>query len=362
MIDQRYIRNFCIIAHIDHGKSTLADRFLEQAKVVNSREFHDQMLDSMDIEQERGITIKSQAVHFPYTYSDGNKYYFNLVDTPGHVDFSYEVSRAISSCEGALLLVDATQGIEAQTLSHFFIAEEYNLKILPVINKIDMPIANVDAVSHQIENELDLKKEHIVSVSAKKGIGLESLFKSIVEYIPPPNGDKNKSLCAQVFDSHYNPYVGVVLHVRIIDGTLQSHMQIMSMATNKKYTVETVGHFVLSMVTQKELGPGEIGFVVAGIKDISSVRVGDTITEVSRPCTIPLAGYKEVKPYVFSSAYPVDSNDFDALTKGMEKLALNDASFVYEKDSSVALGTGYRCGFFRASSLRNYPRAVRKRI
>ena len=345
MITQSLIRNFCIIAHIDHGKSTLADRFLEQAQIVDKRLFHEQMLDSMDIEQERGITIKSQAVHFPYNYKQKELYYFNLVDTPGHVDFSYEVSRAISSCEGALLLVDAAQGIEAQTLSNFYIALSHDLKIVPVINKIDLPVANVPGVTEQIERELGLDAETIVPVSAKQGTGIEVLFEKIVEHIPPPQGDRNKPLRAQVFDSHYDPYIGVVLHVRIIDGVLHPSMNIMSMASNKRYTVEKTGHFVISMIHKNELGPGEIGFIVAGIKSIGDVRVGDTITSTNAPCATALPGYMEVRPYVFSSAYPVEESDFNDITNGMEKLALNDASLVYEKDTSNSLGTGYRCGF-----------------
>lgn len=344
MILQNNIRNFCIIAHIDHGKSTLADRFLEQARVVDTRMFHNQMLDSMDIEQERGITIKSQAVHFPYVYKE-HTYYFNLVDTPGHVDFSYEVSRAISSCEGALLLVDATQGIEAQTLSNFYIAFSHDLHIVPVINKIDLPMANVTRVSQQIEHELGLDASSAVLVSAKNGLGIDNLFEKIVQDIPSPHGNREKPFCAQVFDSHYDPYIGVVLHVRVMDGVLRPASTIMSMATEKKYTVENIGHFVISMLQAQELGPGEIGFVTAGIKNIGDIRVGDTITDVLKPALKPLPGYQEIKPFVFSSAYPVDANNFDDLTKGLEKLALNDASLVYEKDSSNSLGTGYRCGF-----------------
>lgn len=346
MIPQDKIRNFCIIAHIDHGKSTLADRFLEMARIVDARQFHDQMLDSMDIEQERGITIKSQAVHFPYvSEKDGQTYYFNLVDTPGHVDFSYEVSRAISSCEGALLLVDATQGIEAQTLSNFYIAFSNELHIIPVINKIDLPMANVEMTCKQIERELGIDSDLAVPVSAKNGTGLKELFEAIIAQVPPPKGDAQKPLSAQIFDSHYDPYVGIVLNVRVVDGVLKPDTVIMSMASGKKYTVEKVGHLVLSMISRTELGPGEIGFVTAGIKNIGDIRVGDTITEAERPCAQSLPGYREVQPYVFSSAYPVDANDFEELTRGLEKLSLNDASLVYEKDSSNSLGTGYRCGF-----------------
>lgn len=344
MNDISKIRNFCIIAHIDHGKSTLADRFLQQAKVVDERIFHNQMLDSMDIEQERGITIKSQAVHFPYKY-EGEEYIFNLVDTPGHVDFSYEVSRAISSCEGALLLVDATQGIEAQTLSNFYIALEHDLHIVPVINKIDLPAADVEEVSHQIEHELAIDREEIIMVSAKQGIGLEKLFEAIVKQIPPPQGDEKKPLCAQVFDSHYDSYLGVVLHTRVVDGIIKPGMNIYSMVSKKEYEVDNIGHFIIKMVKTKTLKAGDIGFITASIKSIGDIRVGETITDLHNPCKEPLPGYKEVQPYVFSSIYPVDSNDLEELGKGIEKLALNDASLVYEKDHSAALGTGYRCGF-----------------
>lgn len=344
MIETSQIRNFCIIAHIDHGKSTLADRFLQQAKVVDSRVFHNQMLDSMDIEQERGITIKSQAVHFPYKY-EGKTYYFNLVDTPGHVDFSYEVSRAISSCEGALLLIDATQGIEAQTLSNFFIAMDYNLHIVPVVNKIDLPAADIETASEQIEHELEIEKELVIPVSAKQGIGLERLFDAIVKQIPAPVGDKNSPLKAQVFDSHYDSYLGVVLHVRVVDGGLKPGMNIISMVSKKSYVVDQVGHLVIKMIETKELGTGEIGFFTAAIKNIGDIRVGDTITDSDNPCKEPLSGYRVVHPYVFSSVYPIDANNLEELSKGIEKLALNDASLVFEKDSSAALGTGFRCGF-----------------
>ena len=344
MISLSRIRNFCIIAHIDHGKSTLADRFLQQAQVVDSRKFHNQMLDSMDIEQERGITIKSQAVYFPYTYNN-DTYFFNLVDTPGHVDFSYEVSRAISSCEGALLIVDATQGIEAQTLSNFYIALEHNLHIVPVINKIDLPAADIETVALQIEHELGIEKELAIPVSAKQGIGLERLFEAIVEQVPSPTGEAKNSLRAQVFDSHYDSYLGIVLHVRVIDGILKPGMQIISMVSKKEYEIDRVGHFIIKMIACKELHAGEIGFITASIKNIGDIRVGDTITDSANPSPYQLEGYREVRPYVFSSIYPVDANDLEDLSKGIEKLSLNDASLVYEKDNSAALGTGFSCGF-----------------
>ncbi len=344
MIQVEYIRNFCIIAHIDHGKSTLADRFLQKAKIIEERLFHEQMLDSMDIEQERGITIKSQAVHFTHQF-ENEMFYFNLVDTPGHVDFSYEVSRAISSCEGAILLVDATQGVEAQTLSNFYIALEHELTIIPVINKIDLPAADIDMVSNQIEHELGLDKSNIIAISAKQGIGIDALFDSIPTQIPAPKGSNRKPLKAQVFDSHYNAYLGVILHVRIVEGSIKVGDTIISMVSKAEYKIETVGHFVIHMHQTKELFTGEIGFISANIKKISDVRVGDTITDALDPCDAPLAGYKEVQPYVFSSVFPIDSQDLEELEKSIEKLSLNDASLVFEKDSSAALGTGFRCGY-----------------
>lgn len=344
MIAIQQIRNFCIIAHIDHGKSTLADRFLQKARVVDERLFHAQMLDTMDIEQERGITIKSQAVHFTHEYKN-TTYYFNLVDTPGHVDFSYEVSRAISSCEGALLLVDATQGIEAQTLSNFYIALEHDLRIIPVINKIDLPAADIQSVSEQIEHELGLEKNQIISISAKQGLNIEELFNSIPRLIPPPKGNIKAPLKAQVFDSHYNPYLGVILHIRIIDGKIRVGDEIVPMASGASYKVESLGHFRITMQEASELSTGEIGFISANIKKISDVRVGDTITSAINPCATALSGYKETQPYVFSSVFPIDNRDLDELEKALEKLALNDASLFYEKDSSAALGIGFRCGY-----------------
>ncbi len=338
------IRNFCIIAHIDHGKSTLADRFLQKAKIVDERAFHSQMLDSMDIEQERGITIKSQTVHFTHKH-DNEVYFFNLVDTPGHVDFSYEVSRAISSCEGALLLVDASQGIEAQTLSNFYIAMEHDLKIIPVINKIDLPAAEPELVRTQIRQELGIDDDEILSISAKTGIGVDMLFHAITKYIPAPSGSSSNPLKAQVFDSHYNSYLGVILHVRVVEGSLKEGDEIMSMASKSCYKIDSLGHFVIKMNPCKELKTGEIGYVSANIKRISDLRVGDTITHSHRPCSTALTGYREVQAYVFSSIFPVDSGELDELEKSIEKLSLNDASLIYEKDSSAALGTGFRCGY-----------------
>ena len=345
MTDPQYIRNFCIVAHIDHGKSTLADRLIEKAKIVDARNYHEQMTDSMDIERERGITIKSQAVTIPYTANDGNKYLLNFVDTPGHVDFSYEVSRAIASCEGALLLVDASQGIESQTLSNMYLALEHNLEILPVINKIDLPAADIPGVKKQIEHDLGLDPEIAVPVSAKTGAGVDELFEAIVKRIPPPNGRADGPLQALIFDSHYDSYRGVVIHIRVFSGRLKSGQTIRFMNTEGEYKVEETGIFILKLSPSDELAAGDVGYIIAGIKTIEDVRVGDTITSADKPCDKPLPGFREVKPVVFSSIYPVDSNEYEELHDAIDKLKLNDASLTWEKDSSVALGHGFRCGF-----------------
>ncbi len=342
-IDQ--FRNFCIIAHIDHGKSTLADCFIKTASIVDSRNFHEQMLDSMDIEQERGITIKSQAVTIPYEAADGNSYTLNLVDTPGHVDFSYEVSRAISSCEGALLLIDAAQGVEAQTLANMYMALEYDLEIIPVINKIDLPSADVEAVKYQIEHDLGLDPDHAVLVSAKTGVGIEELYEVIVRDIPPPKGKVEDPAKALIFDSHYDPYRGVIIHVRMFEGQLKEGQTVQFFSNKSSYKIEEVGVFKLGLSRKKVLEAGEVGYFIAGIKTISDIRVGDTVTNLEKPCAEPLDGFQEVKPVVFSSIYPVDSNDYQELQRAIDKLKLNDASLVYEKDSSAALGFGFRCGF-----------------
>ncbi|MDR1179020.1 MAG: translation elongation factor 4, partial [Spirochaetales bacterium] len=339
------IRNFCIIAHIDHGKSTLADRFIQKAHVVSEREFKDQMLDSMDIERERGITIKSTAITIPYTARDGKEYILNLVDTPGHVDFSYEVSRAISSCEGALLLIDATQGVEAQTLSNMYMALEHNLEILPVINKIDLPAADVHNVKRQIDHDLGLDSSVAISVSAKLGTGIDELLEAIVMRIPPPAGDGEHPLEALIFDSHYDPYRGVIVHIRIFEGVLETGQEIMFFSNKAAYRVEEAGIFRMGLQKASRLEAGEVGYIIAGIKTVSDIRVGDTITRAEAPCAAALPGFRDVKPVVFSSIYPVDANDYNELSQAMEKLKLNDASLVYEKDSSAALGFGFRCGF-----------------
>ncbi|MDR1306812.1 MAG: translation elongation factor 4 [Treponema sp.] len=339
------IRNFCIIAHIDHGKSTLADRLIQKGRLVDDRNFQDQILDNMDIERERGITIKSQAVTIPYTSSDGKNYELNLVDTPGHVDFSYEVSRAISSCEGALLLVDSTQGVQAQTLSNMYLALEHNLEIIPVINKIDMSAADIPGTRQQIEKDLGLDSEEALLVSARQGTGVDELFEAIVKRIPPPSGSASAPLRALIFDCHYDPYRGVVVHLRMFDGAVRKGMKIRFMSNGAEYDVETLGVFKLALAETAELSAGSVGYIIAGIKTVSDVRVGDTVTGAENPCNAPLPGFREVKPVVFSSIYPVDSNDYEELKTSMEKLKLNDASLVYEKDSSAALGFGFRCGF-----------------
>ena len=338
------IRNFCIIAHIDHGKSTLADRLIQKGQLVDDRNFQNQILDNMDIERERGITIKSQAVRIPYTHN-GEEYELNLVDTPGHVDFTYEVSRAINSCEGALLLVDAAQGVQAQTLSNMYLALEHDLEIIPVINKIDMPAANIEMAKQQIDKDLGLDSREAILVSARQGKGIDELFDAIILKVPPPKGDESAPLTALIFDCHYDPYRGVVVHVRIFDGTIKKGMKIRFMSSNSDYEVEAAGVFKLGLFETNEISAGNVGYFIAGIKTVSDVKVGDTVTGADKPCAKPLPGFREVKPVVFSSIYPVDSNDYEELRTSLEKLKLNDASLIYEKDSSIALGFGFRCGF-----------------
>lgn len=341
-----YKRNFCIIAHIDHGKSTLADRFIEKARIVTSRgPMQTQLLDNMDIERERGITIKSQAVTIPYHAADGHDYELNLVDTPGHVDFTYEVSRAISSCEGALLLIDASQGVEAQTLANLYLAMEHNLEIIPVINKIDLPSADILSCLHQIDHDLGLDPDAACFVSAKTGEGVDTLFEAIVNQIPSPEGKDEDPLKALIFDSHYDSYRGVIVHCRVFDGMLKTGDEIRFMHSDAVYKVEDCGIFQLQLVSKGELHAGDVGYFIAGIKTISDIRVGDTVTGIKNPASAPLEGFKEVKPVVFSSIYPVDSNDYEELQDAIDRLKLNDASLVYEKDSSAALGFGFRCGF-----------------
>ncbi len=345
MSDNQNIRNFCIVAHIDHGKSTLADRLIEKTKIIDSRYHREQMTDDMDIERERGITIKSQAVRIPYKAKDGKEYILNFVDTPGHVDFSYEVSRAIASCEGAILIVDATQGVESQTLSNMYLALEHDLEILPVINKIDLPAADLDMARHQIDHDLGLEPDMAVPVSAKTGENVDELFEALVEYFPPPTGKASNPLQALIFDCHYDAYRGVIIHVRVFEGEIKPGMTIRLMNTDVEYKVEETGCFILDLVKQSSLKAGEVGYITAGIKTISDVSVGDTITDAKAPCEKPLDGFKEVKPVVFSSVYPTDTNDYEELRDSFEKLKLNDASLTWEKDSSIALGHGFRCGF-----------------
>ena len=344
-MDLNYKRNFCITAHIDHGKSTLSDRLIQKGKIIDERKMKDQLLDTMDIERERGITIKSQAVTIPYTAKDGVDYELNFVDTPGHVDFSYEVSRAIASCEGALLLIDATQGVESQTVSNMYMAVEHDLVIIPVINKIDLASADVEGTKAQITKELGLDGDEAVLVSAKTGVGVDELMEAIVARLPPPKGSPDGKLCALIFDCNYNEYRGVVVHVRIIDGRVKKDDVIRMMAGSADYKVEQVGIFKIDFEETDCLEAGDVGYIIAGIKTVSDVRVGDTITNAADPVEKALPGFKDVKPVVYSSIYPMDSNEYEELKNALEKLKLNDASLIYEKDNSLALGNGFRCGF-----------------
>ncbi len=339
------IRNFSIIAHIDHGKSTLSDRLIQATNVVTDRDFKDQILDTMDIERERGITIKSQTVCLPYTAKDGQTYFLNLIDTPGHVDFTYEVSRALASCEGAILLIDASQGVEAQTLANLYLALEHDLEIIPVINKIDLPSADVERVKKQIEEDLGLDPETAILTSAKEGIGIEDVLEGVVKYLPPPSGDPEAPLKALIFDSHYDSFRGTIVHFRVFNGKIKSGDIISFMSNNAVYRIEEVGIFQIERMPKKELSAGEVGYMIAGIKTVSDTRCGDTITLKKRPCDSPMPGFKEAKPVVFSSIYPVASDGYEDLAAAIEKLKLNDASLIYEKDTSAALGFGFRCGF-----------------
>lgn len=339
------IRNFSIIAHIDHGKSTLADRLIQFTGVVADRDFQDQILDNMDIERERGITIKSQVVSLPYRAKDGRNYTLNLIDTPGHVDFTYEVSRSLASCEGVLLLIDAAQGVQAQTLANLYLAMEHDLAIIPVINKIDLPSADVERVIEQIDSELGLDPDTHLKCSAKEGIGIEEILEAIVARIPPPKGDPAAPLAALIFDAKYDSFRGTVIHCRIFDGTVKAGDIIRLVYNNATYRVEEVGHFLLQRQKRERLSAGDVGYIIAGVKTVSDVRTGDTITLENRPCAKPLPGFKEVKPVVFASIYPIAADDYTDLADSLDKFKLNDASFIYEKDSSAALGQGFRCGF-----------------
>ena len=346
-----HIRNICIIAHVDHGKSTLADRLIQQCNLVTDREFRDQMLDTMDIERERGITIKSNSVTLPYKALDGKDYLINLIDTPGHADFSYEVSRVLASCEGALLLVDAGQGVQAQTVAHLFKAVEHNLEIIPVINKIDLATADIEGTKEQIEEELALPTEDAILCSAKTGKGVEQILEAVIERIPPPAGDPEAPLKALVFDAIYTPFRGVVVGFRIMEGTIRPGDVIRFMSNNVVYTVMEVGWSQIKQVPRESMSVGEVGYVVAGIRTLADVRIGDTMTHDQNPTVKSLPGFEPVKPMVFSSIYPMSASDYDALAVAIERYALNDAALVYQKDSSVGLGLGFRCGFLGALHL-----------
>jgi GTP-binding protein LepA len=345
MTDQRLIRNFSIVAHIDHGKTTLSDRILQRCGAVADREMHEQMLDDMELEQERGITIKARAVTLRYRARDGNEYVLNLIDTPGHVDFSYEVSRSLAACEGAVLVVDATQGVEAQTLANAYLAIHNDLTIVPVINKIDLPSAEPEKVREQIEQVVGIPADDAVLTSAKQGIGIDELLERIVRDIPPPKGDPAAPLKALLFDSWYDPYRGVTSLVRIIEGTLLPKTKIRAIGTGLESEVEEVGIFTPARQSVPQLSVGEVGFLWANVKDLHSTRIGDTITELARPTPEPLPGFAEAKPMVFAGLFPTDSDDYANLRDAMEKLRLNDASFTFEPESSTALGFGFRCGF-----------------
>jgi len=339
------VRTFCIIAHIDHGKSTLADRLIQRCGAVEDRDFRDQILDSMDLERERGITIKSNSVTLSYTARDGATYSLNLIDTPGHVDFSHEVRRALLACDGALLLVDAAQGVEAQTVANMYLALEHDLEMVPVLNKIDLPAADVERVREEIESDLGLDAENAVLCSAKQGIGIDDVLEAIVERLPAPSGDPEAPLQALIFDAQYDPYRGAVLLCRVRQGVLRPGQRVRMMHSQSEHEVEEVGLLQLRRVKVDHLQAGAVGYVIAGIKAVSDVAVGDTITEVQRPASEPLPGYKEAKPVVFSSLYPMSNEEYPDLAKALEKLKLNDAALTYEKDSSAALGFGFRCGF-----------------
>ncbi len=339
------IRNFCIIAHIDHGKSTLADRLMEQTEAVSSREMHEQLLDSMDLERERGITIKSRAVRMVYKADDGKEYLLNLIDTPGHVDFTYEVSRSLAACEGAILVVDATQGIEAQTLANVYLAIDNDLEVVPVINKIDLPSADVEETRKEIEDIIGLPADEAPAISAKEGLNIHDVLESIVKYVPAPQADDTLPLRALIFDSFYDNYKGAMCYVRVFDGAVKAGTKIKMMATGGKYEATEVGIFTPDNLPIDELHAGEVGYIAASIKDIAMTRVGDTITEQMRPAEAPLPGYKDVKPMVFCGIYPADGADYGDLRDALEKLKLNDASLIYEPETSIALGFGFRCGF-----------------
>ena len=339
------IRNFSIIAHIDHGKSTLADRLLESTGALSAREMTEQVLDSMDIERERGITIKAHSVRLLYKADDGKEYILNLIDTPGHVDFSYEVSRSLASCEGALLVVDASQGVEAQTLANAYLAVEHDLEMIPVINKIDLPAAEPEKTKEQIEDAIGIDCSEAILASAKEGIGTKEILEAIVKKIPPPKGDDDKPLKALIFDSWFDNYQGVIVLVRVFDGTVKAGKKIKMMATGNEFEVAQVGIFTPKMQPSEELSSGEVGYIIAGIKNVTDTNIGDTITDADTPAPEPCPGYKDIKPMVFCGLYPTIPHEYDSLRDALNKLRLNDSSFNYEPETSLALGFGFRCGF-----------------
>ena len=344
-MNQALIRNFCIIAHVDHGKSTLADRLLEYTGAIERGTPVEQVLDTMDLERERGITIKMTAVRLSYTAKDGKTYQLNLIDTPGHVDFTYEVSRSLAACEGAILVVDAAQGVEAQTIANTNLAYNQNLAIVPVINKIDLPAAEPERVQEEMEHALLIDPSEVILASAKEGIGIEAILDAIVERVPPPNGDPNAPLRALVYDSHYDAYVGVVAYVRVVDGSVQPGDRIMFMSNGKTFEVAQVGYFTPKLCPAERLNTGEVGYITASIKSVKDAQVGDTITNADRPAMEPLPGFRKVKPMVFCGLYPVEGDKYADLRDALEKLSLNDAAITFEPESSAALGFGFRCGF-----------------
>lgn len=343
--DKKYIRNFSIIAHIDHGKSTLADRLIEETGMLTHREMSEQVLDSMDLERERGITIKLKAIKLSYKAKDGNVYNLNLIDTPGHVDFTYEVSRSLKACEGAVLIVDATQGVEAQTLGNVYLAIDQNLEILPVINKIDLPSADIDFAKKEIEDIIGLDAENVPAVSAKEGINIVDVLEDIVNNVPAPIGDENKPLKALIFDSYYDFYKGVVVYVRVFDGCIKPGSEILMMSTNKSFEVTECGYTSSGMISTDEIIAGDVGYVVCSIKNVKDARVGDTITDKNNPVDKPLEGYKQVTPMVYCGIYPAEGEDFNSVRDALEKLQVNDAALTFENETSIALGFGLRCGF-----------------
>jgi GTP-binding protein LepA len=344
-MDQKFIRNFSIIAHIDHGKSTLADRMLEFTHTLPPREMREQVLDNMDLERERGITIKAHAIRMNYKEKDGNEYILNLIDTPGHVDFTYEVSRSLAACEGALLVVDASQGVEAQTISNLFLALENNLAIIPIINKIDLPSAQIDLVKNQLKELLGVEEEEIILASAKQGIGIEKILETIIQKIPSPTGVDTNPLKGLIFDSVFDQYRGAIPYIRIKDGSLRKGDRIKFFSNQKEYDMDEVGYLRLKLVPTESLSVGEVGYVIANVKNVTDTRVGDTITSVSNPAAEPLPGFKDIKSMVFSGFYPADSENYAELRDAMDKLKMNDASLIFEPESSNALGFGFRCGF-----------------